>query len=131
MRGYLLYTGMVIATMAGPSAAAAAPPSDKTNQCFLNRDYQGFKDIDANSFYIRVGVRDIYRIETQGACPMLTEPDARLITIEHGSDEICGPLDWQLRVAETPPGPSVGCIVKSQTRLGPEEAAAVPPSQRP
>ena len=131
MRGYLLYTTMVVATVLGASAAAAATPGDKTNQCFLDRDYQGFKDMDANSFYIRVGLRDIYRIETADACPMLTEPDARLITIEHGSDYICGPLDWQLRVTETPPSPAVGCIVKSQTRLSPAEAAAIPPSQRP
>ena len=131
MRRCLLYTGMVMAAVVAAGAARAAPPGQKLDQCFLNRDYQGFRDIDANSFYIRVGLKDIYRIETQGSCPMLTEPDARLITIQHGSDEICGPLDWQLRVAETPPSPAVGCIVKSQTRLSPAEASAVPRSQRP
>ena len=124
--GYLVATGLGLLAAQVQAQARPAP----LDQCFLSREYEAFRPIDDHSFYLRANLHDIYRIELEGACPTLTEPDARLITVEHGQPRICGPLDWELRVA-SPPDPPIACIVKSQTRLTPEQAAAIPARQRP
>ncbi|WP_158915747.1 DUF6491 family protein [Caulobacter sp. S45] len=119
------------ACLAAGSASAKDQPDRKPSQCFRSRDYQGFRPIDAHAMYIRVNVRDIYRIEFQDECREITYPDARLITVIRGSDQICGPLDWDLKVGQSPPDIPVPCIVKSQTPLTAAEAAAIPAKQRP
>ena len=119
--------GVLAASAATGSAFAREAGGDA---CFFSRDYQGFRAIDDHSFYVRARLHDIYRIETDGVCPELALPDARLITVVHGPDRICGPLDWQLQVA-TASDPPVACVVKSQTRLSPEQAASIPSRLRP
>ena len=114
-------------TLTGSAVAQDARGGDP---CFFSRDYRGFRAINEHSFYIRTRISDIYRIDTDGACPQLAQPDARLITVVHGSDEICGPLDWQLQVA-TAADPPVACVVKRQTRLSPQQAATIPSRLRP
>jgi hypothetical protein len=114
------------------SADAAGPNNAKGSQCFRSESYQDFRAVNDHAFNIRVNVNDYYRIELEGACPTLTDPDAVLITRVRGSDLICGPLDWDLRVRESGPGGiAVGCIVKSQRKLTPEEVAAIPPKEKP
>ena len=84
------------------SADAAGPNNAKGSQCFRSESYQDFRAVNDHAFNIRVNVNDYYRIELEGACPTLTDPDAVLITRVRGSDLICGPLDWDLRVRERP-----------------------------
>lgn len=112
------------------TAASAAPRTPP--QCFFNNSYQGFKAESDRSFIIRVNLRDFYRIKV-GACPLLTRPDARLLTQTHGGgDTICAPRDWELRVAETGEERfAQGCVVQSQTPLTPAESAALPPEHTP
>ena len=114
-----------------PGMALAQAKDTRAGQCFLSRDYEGFRPIDDHSFYIRTRVNTFFRIELQAACPQIAYPDARLITVVRGTDEICGPLDWDLKVGQSPPSIPIPCIVKSQTRLTPAEAAAIPPKQKP
>ena len=129
MRNTIRYlVGASFCLLAAQVQARARPAA--LDQCFLSQQYEAFRAIDDHSFYLRANLHDIYRIELEGVCPTLTEPDARLITVEHGQTRICGPLDWQLRVG-APSEPSIACIVKSQKRLTPEEAAAIPARQRP
>jgi hypothetical protein len=120
----LLTTAPGVALAQRPAATAASDP------CFLSREYQGFHALDDHSFYVRANLRDYFLVETEGSCPGLTDADARLITVEHEETRICGPLDWQLQVA-SPSQPPIPCIVKSQRRLTPQEAAAIPPKLRP
>ena len=117
-------------------AATAADAADRSGtgggQCFRSHDYQAFRPIDDHAFNIRVGVNDYYRVETEGTCPALTYPQAYLITEVRGSDLICGPLDWDLRIGQTGPGGfSEPCIVRSQRRLTAAEAAALPKREKP
>jgi hypothetical protein len=125
----LLGLAVGLACVASAPAMAASPA--KPNQCFRSQDYEGFRPIDEHGFYIRVRVNEFYKIEVEGSCPELLYPDARLITVVRGSDEICGPIDWDLKVGQSPPDIPVACIVKSQTRLTKDEAAAIPPKQKP
>lgn len=120
------------AALAGAGGALAAAEPGEVRQCFRSHDYQGFRPVNDHSFIIRTNVNDHYRIETEGSCPELTYPQATLLTVVRGSDLICGPLDWDLRVGQTGPGAFfTPCIVKSQTRLTKEDVAALPKGQRP
>ena len=121
-------------TLAAVLLAGAAGAAERTPpQCFFQSRYEGFKAADDKTFYIRVNRDEYYRIGVAGSCPLLTRPDARLLTQSHGGgDTICGPLDWQLRVAETGEERfAQGCVVASQTPLTPSEAAALPPNLKP
>lgn len=119
-----------LALLLAGGAYAAGPAGGR--QCFRSHDYQGFRPVDDHTFIIRTGVDDHYRIETEGSCPELTYPQATLLTVVRGSDLICGPLDWDLRVGQTGPAAFFApCIVRSQTKLSKEEVAALPKSQKP
>ena len=122
----LILASALLATAA--KAAERTPP-----QCFFQDRYQGFKAADDRTFYILVDLHDYYRIGTAGACPLLTRPDARLLTQSHGgSQTICGPRDWELKVAELGEERfAQGCVVQSQTPLTPAQAAALPPNLKP
>ena len=123
---------LAAASLASGVAWGAEAKKTDANQCFRSESYQGFRSINDHAFNMRANVNDYYRIELDGACPALTYPDAMLITQVRGSDMICGPLDWDLRVRESGPGGvATGCIVKSQRKLTPEEVAAMPPKGKP
>ena len=121
------------ALLAGAGSASAAGQGDPQRQCFRSHDYQAFRPVDDHTFIIRTNVNDDFRIETTESCPELLYPQATLLTVVRGSDLICGPLDWDLRVGQSsdPGATFVGCIVKSQTKLTKAEVAALPRGQRP
>ncbi|MHB8286668.1 MAG: DUF6491 family protein [Caulobacteraceae bacterium] len=116
---------------ASVSVQAAQPDRPKANQCFYSNQFEAFHPINDHAFYMRVNINDIYRIDLAQSCPELTYPSARLDTVVRGSDLICGPLDWDLRVGQNGEHFSTPCIVSAQTRLTKEEAAAIPPKLRP
>jgi len=124
--------------LAAPASAQSAPgktskPAAAENQCFLISSFENWRAPDNKTMYLRVNVNEYFKIDMAGDCPELTYPDAHLITVWRGSSEVCGPLDWDLKVADgTGPGSfAVPCIVKSQTRLTPAEAAAIPKKFKP
>jgi hypothetical protein len=129
---FALLLATVSAVQAQPAVSRPATPPPAKEQCFRSEDYQGFRPVDEHAFNIRVNIHDYYRIEVEGSCPALTYPDATLITVVRGSDMICSPLDWDLKVGQGGLGHfAEPCIVKSQTKLTPEQAAAIPKSQKP
>jgi hypothetical protein len=124
--------------LATTAAAQGAPgpkpkPAAAENQCFPISEFENWRAPDAKTMYLRVAVNEYYRIDMSGECPELTYPDAHLITVWRGSSEVCGPLDWDLKVADgVGPGSfAVPCIVKGQTRLSPAEVAAIPKKFKP
>jgi hypothetical protein len=123
-----LLAGSTLAQTAPGPSLAARPVS----QCFRSHDYENFRPVNDHAFNIRVNVNTFFHIETEGTCPDLLSPGAFLITTIRGSDEICGPLDWDLKIGQSGPGDiPVPCIIKSQTRLTPAEAAAIPRREKP
>jgi hypothetical protein len=117
-----LLTTMVRAQPQTPNSGGA---------CFFSRDFQQWKASDANTILIRVGVNRFYRLDLSAACRTLQFPDAHLVTVFRGSDRVCSPLDWDLRVAQYPAGITEQCIVRSMTQLTPEQVASIPPRLRP
>jgi hypothetical protein len=102
-------------------------------QCFYPTDWNGGWRAarDSRAIYVRVRMHDIYRLDLTAACPELQEPDAHLILKLRGPAIYCTALDFDLSVAETPPGIAVPCIVSRMTQLTPSEAAALPKDLRP
>lgn len=99
--------------------------------CFFSRDFQQWRAPDANTILIRVGVNRFFRLDLTAPCRALQFPDAHLVTTFRGSDTICSPLDWDLRVSQSPAGITEQCVVRSMTQLTPEQVASIPSRLRP
>jgi len=119
------------------SAAAqpAAPPATQTPpghpRCFYPNEFEGWKAPDDRTIYLRIRIHRIYRLDLSSPCAGLRWPDAHLIMNVRGSDTICTPLDWDLKVASSPPSIAEACIVKTMTELSPAEADAIPKKYQP
>ena len=111
-----------------PVAAETAPPA---GQCFSSTEMGNWRAADASTLYVRVHLNKIYRIDLRGRCSLLTAPGARLITTFRGSNLVCSPLDWDLKVSEGIGGDVEPCIVKAMTQLSPEEIKALPKKVTP
>jgi hypothetical protein len=117
-----LAAASAVATL--PSTASAAGGS-----CFYTSQWQGWRATDDRTLYIRVRMRDIYRLDLANSC-MIRSPGVHLTIKVRGSMSICSPLDLDLRVSQGRHF-STPCIVKTMTKLTPEEAAALPKAARP
>lgn len=127
-----LWFAAALALIAVPAMAATASGTRAANQCFFVNQFQGWRAANDRTVYIRVGVRDIYRLDMAASCPQLTAPDARLITKTRGPDTVCSAIDWDLSVSESGPGAiPTPCIVSSMRKLSPAEAATLPKKLRP
>ena len=128
IRRAAIFPTVTLATIAAiPAAAQAAPPA---GQCFASTEMGNWRAADASTLYVRVHMNKIYRIDLRGRCASLTAPGARLITTFRGSNLICSPLDWDLKVSAGI-GDVEPCIVKSMTLLSPEETKALPKKVTP
>jgi hypothetical protein len=78
-----------------------------------------------------VSISDIYRLDLSAGSSELNDPDVHLKSVIRGSDWICSPLDLQLEVVDSHGGFREPLIVKSITKLTPEEVHAIPPKFRP
>ena len=122
-----LVTTALLATMV--RAQPEAPRGG--GACFFSRDFQQWRAPDPNTILIRVGVNRFFRLDLTAPCRTLQFPDAHLVTTFRGSDTVCSPLDWDLRVSQSPAGITEQCIVRSMTQLTPEQVASIPPRFRP
>ncbi|MEI9965792.1 MAG: DUF6491 family protein [Caulobacteraceae bacterium] len=114
----------------GAASAQAAPHGADRSSCFRLSDLQGTRPDGVRRIYARTGVRTIYRIDLAFACPALRARNGIVISPTPGTDEICGPLDFDLKARDIA-GPPTPCTVKSITRLTPDEAAALPKKVKP
>lgn len=113
------------------ASAVAGPPEKSRGSCWRSEEFDQFRAINDHSFYMRTHTNRYFLITTS-SCPNLTMPQSRLITQVRGSDLICGPVDWDLRVGEGGVGGfAEPCIVQNQRELTPAEAAAIPRSLKP
>lgn len=119
-----------VVMLAAAAMAQAAPAEQGGRSCFYSRQWNGWRAPDASTIYIRVGVRDIYRLDLTNACQALRSPGAVLVNRVRGGSSICSPLDLDLRVSQGH-GFATPCLVKTMTKLTPDEAAALPKAARP
>ena len=108
-----------------------AQPAVRAGQCFSTTELGNWRAGDASTLYFRVHMNKIFRLDLKGRCSLLTAPGARLITKFRGSNLICSPLDWDLKVSAGIGSNEEPCIVQSMTQLSPEEVAALPKKLTP
>ena len=114
-----------------PSQAQDSNAPQKRGACFFSNQFESWRAPDDKTIFIRVGLSRFYRLDLAGACGGITRPFSYLVNRIRGSNLICKPIDWDLAVADSPNGFEQGCIVKSMTRLTPEEVASIPPKFKP
>ena len=119
------------------TAAQGAPKAGATQRsCFSMRQLQGTRPDGDKTIYARVGLHDIYRLDLAFRCTSLANQNGLILTPAGGQDNICGPLDLDVRARGIGGGGISGggsepCVIKSITKLTPEEAAALPRKVRP
>ena len=116
--------------MIAPALAQPAQAPHR-NQCFMVSQFENWRAPDRRTINIRVRGNHYFRLDLGYECFPLRSPGARLITTFRGSNTVCSPLDWDLRVSEGIGSPSEPCIVKTMTELSPAEVAALPPKAKP
>ena len=128
------------ATLGLAALATVAHGAPKTGaaqrSCFSMRQLQGTRPDGDKTIYARVGLHDIYRLDLAFRCTSLANQNGLVLIPAGGRDDICGPLDLDVRargigVGGIGGGGSEPCVIKSITRLTPEEAAALPRKVRP
>ena len=79
---------------------------------------------------MKVRHRDVYRVDLSHGANQLTSPGVHLVSVVRGSDQVCQPIDLDLRVSDGY-GFAMPIMAKAITRLTPEEIAALPKKDRP
>ena len=113
-----------------PATATATATAKPPQQCFRISDWNGWRAPDAKTLYIRVGLRDIWKIGLAHECGMLRSPSTHLVTRVRGTDQICAPIDLDLSVQDSG-GFTEGCFIDSIRPLTPAESAALDAKNRP
>lgn len=116
-------------TLAAGLAQAQPPAKPQTNQCFVRRNINGFAAPNDRTLYVRVGVRDFWRLDLMNDCTGLTFRNAVGLEDRPASAWICSPLDATVIIRQT--GITLRCPVSAIHKLTPEEAAALPKHDRP
>ncbi len=127
----LLAGGAFAVALIGLAGASNAQAAARTGQdCFFSSTWSGWKAPDDKTLLLRIGVRDVFRVDLQGETSQLHDPGARLVNVIRGSNSICSPLDLDLKVTSDS-GFSVPLIATAITRLTPDQVAAIPKRDQP
>lgn len=110
---------------------AMAQPAAPANQCFFTSQFENWRAPDARTVNIRVRGNQVYRLGLGSECHALLDPGAYLVTTFRGTNTVCSPLDWDLKVSSGLGTPPLTCFVKTMTRLTPAEAKALTSKERP
>jgi hypothetical protein len=128
-QGAVALSVLGLAVAGGFGVAAADTPTRAP--CFFISQWQGWKAASANVIYLRVNMRDVYRVDLSAGSQQLMWPGSyHLITRVQGSSSICGPLDLQLALSDGH-GFYQPLIATGLTKLTADEIAALPAKDRP
>lgn len=111
-----------------PASEAGIAKSNPARSCFWANSANGFNAVDDQTVYLRVGVKDVYRLDLFSRCPDIDWNQA-IALVSHGGSSICSGLDATV-ITKGPLGPQ-RCEVRTVTKLTPEEVAALPPKAKP
>lgn len=106
------------------TTVSAQPPAKGDSQCFYRRNINGFRAPDDRTLYIRVGVRDIYRLDLMVDCTSLTFRQGIGLESTPGDPWICSAI--QATVVYRDVGMRNRCPVSSIHKLTEAEIAALP-----
>ena len=110
--------------------AKVAPKAETPRQCFYSSNMSSFKEAGDRAVYIRVGVKDLYRLDLFSTCHDLRW--AQTIGVEsRGSSWICsGSNSDAVLIVPSTLGPE-RCMVTDVKKLTDAEIDALPRKDRP
>ena len=124
-----LAAGVVAASAMLGGAASAADTGGRN--CFMVNDWHGWSSPSPDVLYLAVNFRDVYKAELAQPMEGLNLVDTVVVSDEAGPQTVCGAVDLHLIMTHRGGGSRQGLIVRSLTRLTPEEIAAIPKKYRP
>jgi hypothetical protein len=104
---------------------ADAQPKSDAGACLNFTQVGGQRLADPHTLYLRAG-RYIYRLGFANDCNTAVNETLIMHPVTN-NDVICSAIELNVRVRET----GESCVPNSLTRLTPDEAAALPPRDRP
>jgi hypothetical protein len=110
-------------------AAGAAVAQPTANQCIFVRNINSFNAPNDRTVYVRVGVKDFYRLDLMTDCTGITFGNSLALESSPGRSWICSPLEATVINRRT--GMNQRCPVSAIHKLTPDEAAALPKRDRP
>ncbi|HQN51074.1 MAG TPA: DUF6491 family protein [Phenylobacterium sp.] len=125
MRKFILTGALAAGALVTLGAAGPAPKQDR---CFWTQSVNGFTAPDDKTVYVKVGVKETWRLDLFGTCPDVRWNNDIALLSRPGSS-ICSAMDATI-ITNGPTGPQ-RCQVSKITKLTPEEAAALPAKSRP
>ena len=114
--------------------ACATPDTDNprasnpSRQCFFANSASGFTAVDTQTVHVRVGARDVYRLDLMGSCPDINW-NSQIALVSRGSSSICTGTGATI-VTRGPTGQQ-RCPVRMVTQLTAAEVEALRPRDRP
>jgi hypothetical protein len=118
------------ASLASAESGAPARSSHPPDECFNAHFVSGFSAPDTSTVYVRVGVKDVYRLKLFAPC-LDVDWNMRVgLKSTSGSDWICRGFDAVLIVPNRQLVPQ-RCPVSDVHKLSPAEVAALPKRDRP
>ena len=102
--------------------------SNASRQCFFANSARGFTVVDTQTVHVRVGARDIYRLDLMGTCPDINWNN-QIALVSRGSSSIC--TGTGATVVTRGPTGQQRCPVRMVTKLSADEVEALRPRDRP
>jgi len=129
----LLKGALAAGALAAVSTPAFAAPDSKAGaerrSCFYSSQWTSWRSPSKDVIYLKVGVRDVYKVGLSAGSSQLKWPGNYLISQVRGSSSICSAIDLDLAVSDG--HFSTPLIAKSLTKLTREEIDAIPAKFRP
>jgi len=124
-----LAAAALAATAAG--ATTPGPNPHPAGACFASNTWQGWTAPgNGEVLYLRVGMRDVYRVDLTPGTHVYTDGDRFLVNPLRGSNWVCSPLDLDLTLSDHH-GYREPLIARSLRKLTPQEIAAIPRKDLP
>ncbi|WP_309087352.1 DUF6491 family protein [Phenylobacterium sp.] len=124
--------GLAALGLSSPQGAVAKSPLEGAEkgkrQCFWTSQVNNFAAENDRVVNVRVGVREVYRLEIFGTCPEIDWTQKIALVSRHGSS-ICSGLDAEI-VTPSAIGPQ-RCTVRNIRKLTPAEVETLPRKARP
>jgi hypothetical protein len=118
---------LVLAAALAPTVASAAAG----DACFRTREISSHrKGADDKTLYLKVGLKDVYKVTSKNACLAGAMRDDGLVVGAPPSGMVCKAIDFDLAIRQGG-GHATPCLVESIVKLTPQEAAALPKDVRP
>lgn len=139
MRAFITF-GLLAVSLAVSSCAPVATGSVQTasasgsqRPCFYVSQVNNFRQGNTNEIYLKVGRKDVYRLDSGGGCDDLNYAN-RLVILPEGQSQVGSRLCEADRARLVAPGPvtsPAACRVVISKRLTEQAVEALPAAYRP